>query len=69
MSKHCTLQDTVFIKLVLALLLFSAASVGRANEFDVWIGTTTPRNGLSKGIYHARFDAAQRQTHSPVPRR
>ena len=58
MSKHCTLQDTVFIKLVLALLLFSAASVGRANEFDVWIGTTTPRNGLSKGIYHARFDAA-----------
>jgi 6-phosphogluconolactonase len=23
---------------------------------DVWIGTTTPRNGLSKGIYHAKLN-------------
>lgn len=28
-----------------------------AEEVDIWIGTTTPRNGLSKGIYHARFDS------------
>ena len=27
-----------------------------AAELDVWIGTTTPKNGLSKGIYHARFN-------------
>jgi len=27
-----------------------------AGELDVWIGTTTPKNGLSKGIYHAKFN-------------
>lgn len=30
-----------------------------AESFDVWVGTTTPRNGLSKGIYHLKFDAAK----------
>ncbi|WP_231742323.1 lactonase family protein [Stieleria varia] len=27
-----------------------------AETVDVWFGTSTPRNGLSKGIYHAKFD-------------
>ncbi|MCO8123782.1 lactonase family protein [Stieleria sp. TO1_6] len=31
------------------------ATVG-AETIDVWFGTSTPRNGLSKGIYHASFD-------------
>jgi 6-phosphogluconolactonase len=26
--------------------------------FDVWFGTSTPRNGPSKGIYHGVFDAS-----------
>ncbi|QDT12474.1 lactonase family protein [Planctomycetes bacterium K23_9] len=27
-----------------------------AQQIDVWFGTSTPKNGLSKGIYHAKFD-------------
>jgi len=27
-----------------------------ADGLDVWIGTTTPREGLSKGIYHAKLN-------------
>ncbi|MEM6978292.1 MAG: lactonase family protein [Planctomycetota bacterium] len=26
------------------------------DQLDVWFGTTTPRNGLSRGIYHASFN-------------
>ena len=36
-----------------------------ADELDVWIGTTTPRNGLSKGIYHARFDSEKGKLTQP----
>jgi 6-phosphogluconolactonase len=32
-----------------------ASDVG-AEQVDVWFGTSTPRNGPSKGIYHASFD-------------
>jgi len=32
------------------------ATTAGAEQVDVWFGTTTPRNGLSKGIYHAKFD-------------
>lgn len=28
----------------------------RAETVDVWFGTSTPRNGPSKGIYHGAFD-------------
>jgi 6-phosphogluconolactonase len=42
----------------LALLLIGgSAGRGSADEFDVWIGTTTPGNGVSKGIYHATLDS------------
>ncbi|WP_235908523.1 lactonase family protein [Roseiconus nitratireducens] len=32
------------------------ASPATAESVDVWFGTTTPREGPSKGIYHATFD-------------
>lgn len=32
------------------------AQQNSASMVDVWFGTSTPRNGLSKGIYHGRFD-------------
>lgn len=34
----------------------TAGSVGAAEERHVWIGTTTPGSGLSKGVYHAVLD-------------
>lgn len=41
--------------LLLAAFLFPATSM--AETLDVWFGTVTPRDGLSRGIYHARFDS------------
>lgn len=35
--------------------------VGYGEVLDVWFGTTTPRRGLSQGIYHAAFDTASGQ--------
>lgn len=43
-------------RLTIALTATLFATTCTAAELDVWIGTTTPKNGLSKGIYHARFD-------------
>ena len=46
--------------LVLLVLLALAMTVSvdsvYADQVDVWFGTSTPRNGLSKGIYHAKLD-------------
>ena len=48
-------RGTLFL---LSCLLASGLAAGSSAEAqDVWIGTTTPRNGLSKGIYHAVFNA------------
>ena len=45
------------ICLFLASLLASIAlGVGSADQLDVWIGTITPKGGLSKGIYHATLE-------------
>ncbi len=54
----------VYFKITVCLLLLSTlvAATAAAEQVDVWFGTTTPRNGLSKGIYHATFDTEQRQT-------
>jgi 6-phosphogluconolactonase len=49
----------------LAMLVLTV-SVAVADEFDVWIGTTTPPAGISKGIYHATFDAADGQLTQPA---
>ena len=40
----------------LALILCWFAPAGHAEQLDVWVGTITPKNGPSKGIYHATFD-------------
>jgi 6-phosphogluconolactonase len=37
-----------------------------ADQIDVWIGTITPRNGLSKGIYHARLDTDNGKLTTPT---
>jgi len=37
---------------------FLLGTVVCAETTDVWFGTTTPRNGLSRGIYHATLDSA-----------
>lgn len=46
-------------------LTFALGSSLAAAEIDVWIGTTTPRDGLSKGIYHARFDSEKGKLTQP----
>ena len=38
------------------LLAFVTMSPVKAEQVDVWFGTTTPRNGLSKGIYYAQLN-------------
>ncbi len=38
------------------LLVSCLTGIASAADLDIWIGTVTPKNGLSKGIYHARFD-------------
>ncbi len=42
------------------------ADPAMAEKVDVWFGTTTPRNGLSKGIYHAKFDCDTGKLSSPT---
>jgi 6-phosphogluconolactonase len=37
-----------------------------ADQLDVWVGTVTPKNGLSKGIYHARLDPEKGKLTEPV---
>ena len=56
----------LFAAIALTCLLSGSSAVSvAADEFDVWIGTTTPRNGLSKGIYHARFDSEKGKLTGP----
>lgn len=38
------------------LAMTAAGSIASAENLDVWFGTSTPQNGLSKGIYHATFN-------------
>lgn len=49
----------------ICLWLGLLANRGAADELDVWIGTTTAEGGLSKGIYHARFDAEKGKLTQP----
>jgi len=42
------------------------AGVAGAQTHDVWFGTETPRGGLSKGIYHARFDPSTGKLSTPT---
>lgn len=63
----------LFASLAVTLLLGGvvtaqdSGSQGPGNTVtDVWFGTTTPRGGLSKGIYHARFDTASGKLAEPT---
>lgn len=51
-----------FAQLACLLLLTSTST---AQEVDVWLGTTTPRNGLSRGIYHAVLNTASGEVSEP----
>ncbi len=53
-ASRCALGFGRYLPLLLAYCCVATVS---ADELDVWIGTTTPRNGVSKGIYHARLSA------------
>ena len=58
MSIEFVLRSALGLSTCLLLLLACCLDGAcLAAESDVWIGTTTPRNGPSKGIYHANFDA------------
>ena len=39
------------------MLLFAFTELAIADQVDVWFGTSTSKNGPSKGIYHASFDS------------
>ena len=39
------------------MLLFAFTELATADQVDVWFGTSTSKNGPSKGIYHASFDS------------
>lgn len=52
-ASRCAVGLAACASLLLACCLAGACSAG---ELDVWIGTTTPRNGPSKGIYHAKLN-------------
>ena len=55
------------IKLIACILVFAflfASSVS-ADQVDVWFGTTTPKHGLSKGIYYATFDTDKGRLTTP----
>ena len=52
MARTITLS-IVYLTSVLAMSIRSAPA---AEQVTVWIGTTTPRSGASKGIYRATLD-------------
>lgn len=49
------LRLPVWLPLAPLFLLLSVTTT-MAETIDVWFGTTTPRGGESRGIYHSRFD-------------
>ena len=54
------------VKLMTAwLFIVACCGVATAEQMDVWIGTITPRDGLSKGIYHARLDTQNGKLTTP----
>ncbi len=61
---HLAVRQEAVVCLAVALMLCLLGTV-RAEERDVWIGTTTPRNGLSKGIYHAVLDTESGKLTTP----
>lgn len=53
---NCSLRSSILsFPFHVMLLILALATTGNTAEVDVWVGTTTPRGGLSKGIYYATF--------------
>lgn len=58
--------NAVHLTLGLCLLLAGCfAGTCSADALDVWIGTVTPRNGLSKGIYHTKLNTEKGKLTQP----
>jgi 6-phosphogluconolactonase len=45
-----------FTRLTGLLMMSLLSPIAHGESIDVWFGTSTPRNGLSKGIYHGAFN-------------
>ena len=55
----------LFTAAILFCGLLSMTTTAQAEQIDVWFGTTTPKNGLSKGIYYAKFDTDKGSLSNP----
>ena len=56
-----------FVFAVLTVLVtIGSGSMCKADQVDVWFGTTTPKNGLSKGIYYAKFNTESGKMTAPA---
>ncbi|MEM9586944.1 MAG: lactonase family protein, partial [Planctomycetota bacterium] len=53
-------------RLAFCFLIASSCTTCSAEMIDVFFGTTTPRNGLSQGIYHAGFDTERGKFSQPT---
>lgn len=47
---------TLFFTCLIVASLLSVTTPATAQQVDVWFGTATGKNSLSKGIYHAKFN-------------
>ena len=61
-ASRCVLDLTACLSLLSGCCLAGACSAG---ELDVWIGTTTPKNGPSKGIYHTKLNTENGEVTQP----
>ena len=59
---RCVVGLTSCLSLLLGCCLTGDCSAG---ELDVWIGTTTPKDGPSKGIYHAKLNTESGELTQP----
>lgn len=62
--KFCQLLVTCCV--VGSFLFFPFQSFASAEQIDVWFGTAASKDGLSKGIYHAKFDTDKGTLTSPT---
>ena len=65
MQLFALIDTQCFFYCSVLLLACSSLNHAEADEVDVWIGTATPRGGLSKGIYHSRFDTDEGKLTEP----
>ncbi len=61
-ASRCVVGLTSCLSLLLGCYLAGDCPAG---ELDVWIGTTTPKDGPSKGIYHAKLNTESGELTQP----